>query len=73
MQIEKSETIKQPPRPPAKLPPLAEKPNFPNLKPDFDFAFLEENEPGANEKESRKKANEKIVIVDQLLEEFNDI
>ncbi|CAG9311640.1 unnamed protein product [Blepharisma stoltei] len=72
--VNKAMTFQQPPRPPSKLPPINEKPNFPNLKPEFDFDFLEENDKsGRGGTEAQKKNAEKIVIVDQLLEEFNDI
>lgn len=71
--IKSSVTLQQHvPRPPSKLPPLAEKPNFPNEKPDFNFDFLEEDKTN-RDKLNHRSANDKIVIVDQLLEEFNDI
>mmetsp|Transcript_27608 Transcript_27608/g.27296 ORF Transcript_27608/g.27296 Transcript_27608/m.27296 type:complete len:198 (+) Transcript_27608:1-594(+) len=53
-----------------KLPPL-EKPNFPNMFPDFDFSFLEEKRD--TEKFHIDTIREKQKIVDQLIEEFNDI
>ncbi|CAG9315638.1 unnamed protein product [Blepharisma stoltei] len=72
--INKPLAFQPPPKPPSKLPPLTEKPNFPNMKPEFDFDFLDENEKSKRGGiDSQRKAADKEVIVDQLLEEFNDI